>query len=623
MKFQEEEHYFGEWTLSEEATEDSKATKERTCEVCSYVEIVEVGADEHFHSYSTEWSKDDENHWYECSCGDKSELGPHTWNDGITIEPATDTKPGQVAYECTICGKQKIVEVDANGHSHSFGSEWKKDASSHWNECGCGEKGNSANHEFGEWQVINDSTESQTGLKERTCQVCSYVESDVIPVKEHTHIPSNDYAFDDIEHWKTCSVCSEVLPKEAHQFGAWETQGETQKRSCNVCGHEESRSLTDTWDGTTVSQSLTGAGNEADPYLINSGADLAYVRDNAASLAGKYLKLMINVDLGEQCFMIPAFEGIFDGNNKTISGLNITGEASGWPGDGVALFKSLEANGTIKNLTVKGYSQGWTLTAGIVAVSKGIVDNCVNYVNVASEWDVGGVVAQAVGGNVTNCANYAAVTGKTNTGGIVGWAKDNVSVLNCKNYGNINAADSAGAGVVACVANNVTVSYCENYGEITGKEGLAGIVGGRGNVCNFNVTIQHCVNEGAINGTGNMIGGIAAVFTWNCNNITIDSCTNKGAVSSNDWNAGGIVGQMHAGDGQTVVVSNCVNEGNVYALNGDAAGIVGCLYGFASADSCTNKGVVTAGEGKSANGICAFDEGEPSVTNCQDLSAAE
>ena len=53
VKFQEEEHYFGEWTLNEEATEDSKATKERTCEVCSYVEIVEVGDDEHFHSYST------------------------------------------------------------------------------------------------------------------------------------------------------------------------------------------------------------------------------------------------------------------------------------------------------------------------------------------------------------------------------------------------------------------------------------------------------------------------------------------------------------------------------------------------------------------------------------------
>ena len=35
------------------------------------------------------------------------------------------------------------------------------------------------------------------------------------------------------------------------------------------------------------------------------------------------------------------------------------------------------------------------------------------------------------------------------------------------------------------------------------------------------------------------------------------------------------------------------------------------------------EGVVTAGEGKSANGICGFDEGESSVTNCQDLSAAQ
>ena len=120
MKFQEEEHYFGEWTLSEEATEDSKATKERTCEVCEYVEIVEVGDDEHFHSYSTEWSKDDNSHWYECSCGDKLELASHSWNDGIVIEQATETKPGKIGYECTVCGKQKVVEVDASGHSHSY-----------------------------------------------------------------------------------------------------------------------------------------------------------------------------------------------------------------------------------------------------------------------------------------------------------------------------------------------------------------------------------------------------------------------------------------------------------------------------------------------------------------------
>ena len=280
-------------------------------------------------------------------------------------------------------------------------------------------------------------------------------------------------------------------------------------------------------------------------------------------MAGKYVKLMKDVDMNESNFMIATFAGTFDGNNHTVSGLKLESGSFEVP---TGLFCDLEASGTIKNLIVRGSATTVWTTAGLVGRSADNIDNCKNYINVTSEWDVGGVV---------------------------GWAKDNVNVTNCKNYGNVNAmgndgTDAAGAGVVGCVSNNVAVTYCENHGEITGRNGIAGIVGGRGNTCNTNVTIQNCTNYASVTSSGNM--------------------------------AGGIVAQMHAGAGQTAVVSNCVNEGAVYALNGDSAGIVGCLYGYAAADSCTNKGVITAGAGN-VNGICTFDENEPSTTNCQDLSA--
>ena len=43
----------------------------------------------HEHNHSDEWSSDDDEHWHECECGDKDDIGPHIFVDG----------------ECIICGK--------------------------------------------------------------------------------------------------------------------------------------------------------------------------------------------------------------------------------------------------------------------------------------------------------------------------------------------------------------------------------------------------------------------------------------------------------------------------------------------------------------------------------------
>lgn len=73
-------------------------------------------------------------------------------------------------------------------------------------------------HTFGEWYVIIYPTETSNGEKERTCSVCKYVESFIIPSLNHTHDFREYWTNDETSHWHTCNGCSEVKDKAAHQW---------------------------------------------------------------------------------------------------------------------------------------------------------------------------------------------------------------------------------------------------------------------------------------------------------------------------------------------------------------------------------------------------------------------
>lgn len=61
----------------------------------------------HTHSYSSNWIHDDDNHWHECSCGEKSDVAAHTWDSGKVTKPATETETGIMTYTCTVCKKTR------------------------------------------------------------------------------------------------------------------------------------------------------------------------------------------------------------------------------------------------------------------------------------------------------------------------------------------------------------------------------------------------------------------------------------------------------------------------------------------------------------------------------------
>ena len=80
-------HTASEWIIDTAATATTDGTKHKECTVCGYVmetaTILATGI-EHTHNYSSDWKADADEHWHECSCGDKANKAAHADenNDG-------------------------------------------------------------------------------------------------------------------------------------------------------------------------------------------------------------------------------------------------------------------------------------------------------------------------------------------------------------------------------------------------------------------------------------------------------------------------------------------------------------------------------------------------------------
>ena len=173
-------HTAGEWIIDTPATATTSGSKHKECTVCGYTMATETipatGGGEHTHSYGSEWKNDADNHWHECSCGDKKDTAAHTAGEWIIDTPATATTDGSKHKECTVCGYTMATEtISATGgeHTHSYGSDWKNDATNHWHECSCRDKADKAAHDF-KWVVDKEATATQKGSKHEECRVCGY-----------------------------------------------------------------------------------------------------------------------------------------------------------------------------------------------------------------------------------------------------------------------------------------------------------------------------------------------------------------------------------------------------------------------------------------------------------------
>ena len=112
-------HTAGEWIIDTPATATTSGSKHKECTVCGYTMTTETipatGGGEHTHSYSSDWKYDADNHWHECSCGDKADKAAHDFK-WVVDKEATATQKGSKHEECKVCGyKKAAVEIPATG----------------------------------------------------------------------------------------------------------------------------------------------------------------------------------------------------------------------------------------------------------------------------------------------------------------------------------------------------------------------------------------------------------------------------------------------------------------------------------------------------------------------------
>ena len=268
-----------------DCTNDAVYFKSCSCGEISTTETFTAAGTQLGHAWASDWSKDTDNHWKECSrCHEKKDEAahdygsdnicdtcgydktvPHTHN--LTLVPAkapTCTEKGNTAYyTCDGCDKwfedatgaseitdKTSVILAATGHS---ASDWKSDNTDHWKECtvvGCGViiEGSKTAHTAGEWIIDTPATATTSGSKHKECTVCGYtMTTETIPATgggEHTHSYGSDWKNDATNHWHECS-CGDEADKAAHDFKwvvdkeATATQKGSKHEECKVCGYKK------------------------------------------------------------------------------------------------------------------------------------------------------------------------------------------------------------------------------------------------------------------------------------------------------------------------------------------------------------------------------------------------
>ena len=258
------------------------------------------------------------------------------------------------------------------------------------------------------------------------------------------------------------------------------TAGEYAFQNCNATVNKTIvPTVASAWNGTDIATAFqSGSGTEADPYVIFSGAQLAYLAQQVnagTTYEGVYFVLSEDIDLGGQAMTVigldsdHVFKGHIDGKGYVIRNFTITSD-----GLVVGLFGYFY--GTLKNLGIETANIAATRTGngpiyvgGLVAHSSGTIQNCYSKVTVTAECGyavyAGGLVGYNKGSVTNSYANGDVIANSTNfgayAGGLIGDNEGTVS--GSVAYGNVTAKGyNDGYSVVGGLvgANSGTVTDC-------------------------------------------------------------------------------------------------------------------------------------------------------------------
>ena len=193
------------------------------------------------HNYGNWVNTDADQHWKECGCGNKIEVGDHKYDN------TCDTT-------CNTCGHVRTI-------THSYSNTWSDDGTNHWHECTvCHDKKDLGTHTGG----------TATCQTKKECSVCHLTYGDFAPcdyVENHDakYLVSKATCVSQAIYKKSCSVCGTAHATETFKYGT--VNANNHVGGTYVEGQRESDCVTPGYTGDIKCQSCR--------QIITSGSNLA------------------------------------------------------------------------------------------------------------------------------------------------------------------------------------------------------------------------------------------------------------------------------------------------------------------------------------------------------------
>lgn len=317
----------------------------------------------------------------------------------------------------------------------------------------------------------------------------------------------------------------------------------------------------------------SGEGLKVAADVANSGdTDLNITLDNDIDLTG-----IEWTPIGTES---RPYTGTFDGNNKTIRGLEINQSGT----DNVGLIGYLGSEGKVQNVVLANISvSGANYVGGIAGQTDGTVENCSVNGTVTGQNQTGGIVGRNFS-TISGCSAEGTVTGNINVGGISGLCVPNYdtgtgsligsTIEGCHSTADVSGISSVG-GVLGNLGNNSFLMACYSTGNVTatityGYAHVGGVVG-----INGQGTVTACYHAtGKITSSvGDRIGGIAGcndqgTFTacyWD-SNLSSGTGSNNGKDDTHKVDGTAVTWQK-AADAMNIALQSA-GSGWHYELNG-------------------------------------------------------
>jgi hypothetical protein len=417
--------------------------------------------------------------------------------------------------------------------------------------------------------------------------------------------------------------------------------------------------------------------NSGEPGIDGSTEEKAYTICTAAQLdqigqhctdgmdtdCDKYFKLMADIDLadyedsfhmigylervGNDVANTVPFTGTFDGNDHTLSNLNMTLEQ-----EGVGFIRFAQ-NSTVKDLTIENFEMAGRYGTGILFAIAGPTGDIVSSPDYDSETDANtvlnvtiddqskvyfydtdsmyyfiGALAGAFLGDITNVHVQADINAPDDNpgslglfcGGLVGSVFSDSTISNASSTNATMGACVIAGGLLgnagyniggAITVQNVTISNVYSNNDVPGSFGQGGLIGMLYGEEEDDIIVTDCYATGDVSATNlaiepYFIGGLLGGSQY----TKINRCYASGNVTSTEDYIGGLIGSIDPVD-EPITVLNSFSTGDV---EGDGQNInIGPVIGRNDGtDTFTNTGcydgatVTNHGEGSFNTDFCAL-----------------